>query len=241
MLKYFKNLFDLNEPLSGTSEQWQEWNLTCKKNKPIIYWLREVFPDYINLGKYYRKIKNYIRFRTLAKYHIIDTGLKPNYYDKDTILLHGMFSLLVDFIENEKAHMYIISNNYHNNNLVQFWKKINIFRNRYKYKNKIAGLAYLSWEMTLNGSQAESAKEQYELYKWWTEIRPSRLDSYDAVGLTKWLDKNGRSFGLNVYTAEQQAEKQKLYNMAFALEESEHNEDTEMLIRLIKIRDHLWT
>jgi hypothetical protein len=41
------------------------------------------------------------------RYHVIKTGLKPGYYDIDHLLLHGCFSLLVRFVEEEKCFEHI--------------------------------------------------------------------------------------------------------------------------------------
>jgi hypothetical protein len=35
------------------------------------------------------------------KYHIVNTGLPPGYYDADTRLLHSCFSILCDYYERE--------------------------------------------------------------------------------------------------------------------------------------------
>lgn len=43
----------------------------------------------------------YIIHRTIDKYHIVDTGLKPGYYDKDKIMFHANFAILKRFIEKE--------------------------------------------------------------------------------------------------------------------------------------------
>jgi hypothetical protein len=52
--------------------------------------------------------ERWIAYRTYDKYHIVKTGLSPHYYDKDEILLYANFSILVDFVEHELAHMYTI-------------------------------------------------------------------------------------------------------------------------------------
>lgn len=41
------------------------------------------------------------RFVKKHQYHIIHTGLEPGYYDIDTIMLHGMMTLLCRYVEDE--------------------------------------------------------------------------------------------------------------------------------------------
>jgi hypothetical protein len=58
-----------------------------------------MIPDTID-----RKLKSliwWIKYRTTERYHIVDTKLKPAYYDVDTRLTDACFSLLIDFVEKE--------------------------------------------------------------------------------------------------------------------------------------------
>lgn len=53
----------------------------------------------------WRDLRSWFRYRLIPRhrYHIIRTGLRPGYYDIDYRILHGMFSLLVDYVEKEKC------------------------------------------------------------------------------------------------------------------------------------------
>jgi hypothetical protein len=55
------------------------------------------------LSGFFNDIYWYVRWRTWDRYHIINMGLKPGYYDKDYLMLHACFNLLVQFIEREKG------------------------------------------------------------------------------------------------------------------------------------------
>lgn len=46
----------------------------------------------------------WVKYRTTQRYHIIDTKLPPSYYDSDTRLTEGCFSIFIDFIEKEYVH-----------------------------------------------------------------------------------------------------------------------------------------
>jgi hypothetical protein len=71
--------------------------------------------------------------------------------------------------------------------------------------------------MGVDNKQSHCAQEQKELYLWWKDIRPTRVDPFDNV---IWDDPN---------------------KSRFDAEEEQFEEDTEMLIRLMKIRRSLWT
>lgn len=80
-----------HSPGALTSEGWDEWEKINKFKYPIRYFIFEAFPDFI-----YFYIKSPIKdfywwviHRTFDKYHVINTGLKPGYYDVDTLMFHS--------------------------------------------------------------------------------------------------------------------------------------------------------
>lgn len=53
-------------------------------------------------GSMFSDIERYVAYRTYDRYNKIEIpSLSPNYYDKDTILTHGLFDLLSDYVEVE--------------------------------------------------------------------------------------------------------------------------------------------
>lgn len=95
-----------------------------------------------------------------------------------------------------------------------------IFNSKKAQTRKERGLAYLDWEQTLTEDsplQAASAKEKKELYLWWK----SRTVP-DILSLPEKPTKED-------------------YEDFFKKEEESYNKDTEMLLRLIKIRNTLWS
>lgn len=259
ILEQIKNKFTLNKPLALQWHEWEEWEVQMKKERPLAYWLNETVPDFFDdiyrtITKPFNDLRCWIRYRTFDKYHIIDTGLKPNYYDIDEIMMHGMFQLLVDFVEIEKAWMQVIWSNDEDKKYHVPW----YCKGKFKTKNwrcKEAGLEYLNWECTLGSpklpeeeqcaSQAQTAYEIIDLYKWWTEVRPNRLDPMDASGWSAYCNKR-KEQGYSVLdtrhdTPEDEQENRKLLDLNRKIEEEQHKEDEEMLIRLIKIRRSLWT
>lgn len=189
-----------------------------RKNHKLAFFLTDTLDAIQNIIYFpldvYETVKCYINNRFVNKIHYLDTKLaRGTYYDLDTRILYGVFESFVDFIECEKAWMNVAFDD----------EKRKHFPSNGRSPND--GIEHLLWEINLpnqeetfegeskmNQSQAEFAKEQYELYNWWKNVRPTRIDP--------WEEKN---------------------EDPLEIELSYTNEDTEMLIRLIKIRNSLWT
>ena len=235
IIEKIKDWFDMYPPKYGGLEEWDNIRKENKVKYPIRYWISEtLIPNtWWPISRRYKEMISYIRFGFFEKMHFIDTKLKPDYYDADTRLLHGMFSLLKDFVEIEKAWMEAIFNRDYKR---PFWKLNDRFRNR-EY-----GIAYLDWEITLkddpeepNIPQAEAAQSIKDLYLWWVDIRPNRMDPYDLIPKEP-LDKKAIYNIGNISD-----EKREAYKQINKLETDYYNEDTEMLKKLIDVRGSLWT
>ena len=253
MKKWLKDMFMVSRPPALSFNDWAEWEANAKKNHPIKYFISETIPDKFNewITFPFNNIRQWFRYRFFDRYHIIDTKLPPDYHEVDTRLMHGMFSLLVDFVEIEKAWMQVVFDNKARYNYKYPWWSIKKFKS---FRHKQAGLDNLKWEMTLDSpstpisdqspSQAAAAREIWELYHWWTRIRPIRPDPNEISGWGEWIRVNGsRSiFDPSVpLTAEQHANRSKMNKMVLDIEDAYDKEDEEMMIRIIKIRRHLWT
>jgi hypothetical protein len=132
-----------------------------------------------------------------------------------------------------------------------------------------AGLDNLDWQSNLRWTedevgpdsenlgkltnQAIRAQEILALYRWWTEVYPNRPDPHDASGWTEWCEtrrnrriQNGEDSDISWLSSandshEDKAKSSDILDLCSKIEEGYAQEDTEMLIRLIKIRDALWT
>ena len=210
---------------------WDEWHKNAKDKHPCRYWIAEKLltklQDFVNLPMdIYHTIEIYVRNRFIDKVHYLRTDLVPGeYYDLDTRILHALFTELTDLVEVEYASM-------------QRYNKENINYVFKKGRCPLAGLDYLNWagrlkydeSMGFNPEdefiydkltpQAEAALTTLELYNWWKN-RDNRPDPYTMF--TK--EKDGPQYYLKIDDTEQKYE----------------NEDTDMLIKLIKIRGSLWT
>lgn len=208
---------------------------------------------------------DWFRYRTTRKYHTINIPtLKPGYYDIDTRLLHGMFSLLVDFVEIECAWMTLLCRSdlkptsFVKSSIIQ-----KIKRKFVPFRSKELGLQHLDWEMSLQEdeqgqsggwSQAAAAKEIKTLYLWWKEDYLNRkepeeyLEPEEYQEWRNWLhshyfekQENGNSLMKTKCTEEEDERGHNLNRRIFSIEEDLHKEDENMMVRLVKLHRCLWT
>lgn len=221
------------KPSSATGQGWNEWRDANRKSHPITYWITEelfnglqdvvYFPHdvYIN---FYNKFRNAF----VTKTHIIPTNLKiGGWYDCDTRIVKGLFALLIEFVEQEKANM-------------QRWSH----SGEEPKTNREDGMTYLDWEISLgeeSKSQAASAEEIKEIYLWVKDVRPNRPDPDDVTGWSDHCANRGDNLFLEEKTEEDKNKVKKILADLHALEQKYKDEDTEMLIRIIKIRESMWT
>lgn len=221
-IKFWKATFWYPNLLSyATLDEWNDWHKDEQSKSPLKYWvvfdLQRIITHYYN--KLISKPKEWLYYRLIKPYHIVKLqGLKPGYYDIDTRLEYAAFSLLKEYVEIEQANMYN-------------------FNSKNKNKNKSnaeKGIARLEWEASLDDpsspdyspNQASNAKELLTLYKYWINKINSNNDGYSiSYELSRKLNTKP-----SVY-----------YKLDHLNEKLIEDEETEMLIRLIKVRKSLWT
>jgi hypothetical protein len=174
-----------------------------------------------------------------------------------------LFNELVDFVEIETAWSHIAWGDKKDTAKYNppFWAT-GWFRWR-TWRCPEAGLDHLDWAMTLTNSdwcepdhidyakptpQAERAREIKELYTWWKEVYPNRPDPHDAGGWSEYCERKRKEHGetgLSFMKESANPETRALGDVALKktheIEQAYDAEDTEMMIRLIKVRDGLWT
>jgi len=257
-----KGLFGLKKPLALSAKGWTNWDELAKKQHPIRYWFSEEFSSSVSSAKirWISEPMNQIRYRTYNRYHRINTGLPPGYNDSSEVLMHSSFNILVDFVEIEKAYCMLWDDTATDTR--KWWQKGPLNN----WRDPALGLAHLRWEMGLKQGesfhlkegdpkyneptrQAEGAKEIYELYLWWVGIRPSRGDAMDVSGLGDWYESS-RVKGQGIMAMMAESEKNRLeegstykdlHKAHTEIEEGYEAEDEAMLIRLMKIRQSLWS
>ena len=254
-----------------TSEGWDEWNDEAKRYNPVRYWLAEdaldKLQDFVTypVRKVY-DVKYYINNRWVSRTHSLTAhtqDIKPGQWcDVGNRFLPCLFNELVDFVEIEQAcHHIAWDDEARKKYAAPFWAS-GWFRWRV-WRCPEAGLAHLDWASTLVSDdtwgiekdspdygkpthQALNAKEIKELYIWWTTIYRNRPDPHDASGWTDYCEmlriKHGNSWiGKSEKDEDSRNASTKALELLDKIEKAYETEDEEMMIRLIKVRNSLWT
>lgn len=191
-----------------------EWEKKMAKKYPVRFFITEFIPD--RAESIYRGCKRgiwWVRYRTTNRNHILKiNSLEPGWHDRDTRMLHSCFQLLVDFVEME---------------LPRREHRIKSAKRR----DPEAGLAILN--ETINDAtrlshtsvQIEATKEKRDLYLWWTHTREKRINAWSDTLI--WSDESR----LDGSAGDQASYLDHLYD----------EEDQHMLVRLIAVRNTLWT
>jgi hypothetical protein len=253
----------------GTSEEWDAWNESAAKAHPVRYWIAEEGLDHLQNFVYYipdklNDIRYYINNRWVSHSHALTAhprDIRPgNWSDVGNRFLPCMFNELVDFVEIEQAwHHCIWSDEAKKEFEVPWWRK-GWLRWR-TWRSPEAGMAYLTWASTLTNAefleegeqhkaeptyQAKAAKEIIELYTWWTVTYRNRPDPHDASGWSAYCEASRIANGGKLsWSGNKSPELKKMSDKSHKLlrkiEAAYEKEDEEMMIRLIKIRQSLWT
>jgi hypothetical protein len=256
------------KPVSATDEGWRNWEKSAKSSYPIRFWIADDGLDYLQnfifyIPEKFRDTKSYVKNRWIDRTNSLTASykdIKPgSWKDVGDRFLLCMFNELVDFVEIEKAHMHVAcaekeEKTKYKTGYTPFWKR---------WRCAQAGLDHLDWESKLifdedyytdltnpkygtPTPQALAAIEILELYNWWTKVRPNRPDPYDASGWTAYCDKKRKKSDSNLSmfyekTPEEEEESKTSLDKLRIMEEDYEKEDEEMMIRLTKIRNSLWT
>ena len=255
----------------GTSEQWDDWTTQAQMKHNFRYWIAEEalghIQDFVTWPQ--RKIhdiKHYINNRWVSRTHSLTAhprDIKPGQWqDVGNRFLPCLFNELVDFVEIETAWSHIAWGDkearakYNPPFWASGWWRWRVWR------SPQAGLDHLDWAMALTNAewlegdkkgeavptnQALAAKEIKELYTWWTTVYPNRPDPYDASGWSDHCDAmrikyNGKLF--SSLTKKDPADKKasdKGLKLLHKIEKDYEKEEEAMLIRLIRVRNSLWT
>jgi len=256
---------------AGTSEEWDEWTTAAQMKHNFRYWLAEEglshLQDFVTwpVRKIY-DIKYYINNRWVTRTHGLTAhprDIKPGQWcDVGNRFLPCLFNELVDFVEVESAWMHIAWDEEARKKYKSPFWAAGWFRWR-TWRCPQAGLDHLDWAMTLTvgtdwgveesdpnygkpTGQAERAKEIKELYTWWTVTYPNRPDPYDASGWTAACEASRIANGGRLsFSGDKdpvlKKDSDKAHKLLSKIEKAYAKEDEEMMIRLIKIRESLWT
>ena len=247
-----------DKPVSATAEGWDSWNDSAKLAHPVRYWIVEEGFDYIQGAVMYipnilRSAHCYIYNRYVRHSHALVANTaniqRGSYTELGSQILPCLFDSLVDYVEIEKAWMNVVFDDSTAKKYKLPWRQTKWYaQGLTTWRNVEAGMAYLEWEMTVSDDgnltpQAIAAAEIRELYLWYKTTYRDRPDPSDESGWSAWCDhrfEEGKS-PFNRESTEARVETSRLLTEFAAIEAKYEAEDTEMLIRLIKIRNSLWT
>jgi hypothetical protein len=255
---------------AGTAEEWDDWTTTAQMKHNFRYWLAEEalghIQDFVTWPvRTLYDIKYYINNRWVTRTHSLTAhakDIKPGQWqDVGNRFLPCLFNELVDFVEIETAWSHIAWGEkedrakYNPPFYATGWWRWRVWR------CPQAGLDNLKWQSELIHNedyckdqpyymkptpQAVKAQEILALYTWWTEVYPRRPDAYDASGWTEYCEASRLSNGGKINWSSDKSpalkkQSSKAHKALQKLEADYEKEDTDMMIRLIKVRHGLWT
>jgi hypothetical protein len=255
---------------AGTRQQWRAWRRAAKETHPIRFWIVEEGLDYLqNFVNWpmdrLNDVRYYINNRWITRSHALTAhprDIRPgSWCDVGSRFLPCLFNELVNFVEVEQAWHHCIWDEEARKRYSVPWWRSSWLRLR-TWRCAEAGVDHLKWAAGLKldhhmgmdpgdaeygqpTPQALAAREILELYMWWTVERPARPDPYDASGWSAYCERrregNRDFFEFEDRTAEEAEQGRTSSERLQAIEAAYEREDTDMLIRLIRVRDHLWT
>jgi hypothetical protein len=257
------------KPNCGTCEEWDAWEATAKFAHPVRWWIAEEGLDYLQTIVCYipdklNDVRYYINNRWVSHSHALTAhprDIKPgSWSDVGNRFLPCLFNELVDFVEIEQAWHHCMWSDEAKTEFEVPWWRSGWLRWR-TWRCPEAGMEYLKWASTLTNEefldedkkheavptyQATSAKEIIELYTWWTVTYRNRPDPYEASGWTAACEAQREANGgkLSFSTPKDPALRKtqdKAHKILHKIEKDYAKEDEEMMIRLIRIRESLWT
>lgn len=254
------------KPGSETGSGWRHWRRVAAVTHPWRYWLAETaldrlqdvwlwIPDRIN------DIRYYINNRWVTRTHALTAHPRDiprgEWRDVGDRFLPCLFNELVDFVEIELAWSNCMWNMAEQRRWHMPW-----WRRWYRgWRCVPAAMAYLEWASELTNEewlsddekhlaeptqQAIAAREIRVLYHWWTEVYAKRPDPMDASGWSDYCKLSREVHGRDWLdpdndTPELAEMSRSCLDRCREIEEAYAREDEEMMIRLIKIRNSLWT
>ena len=212
-------------------------------------------------------LKYYINNRYVTRTHALTAhhrDIKPgSWRDIGNRFLPCLFNELVDFVEVEQAWSHIAWGSKEDRKKYDAPFYATGWWRWRTWRCPQAGIDHLDWAINLTMTedwgvypgdegygkptgQALRAKEIKELYTWWTTTYRNRPDPHDASGWSAYCEslriKHGdRWIGVSEKDPAIRNASTKAMKLLDKIEKAYDKEDEQMMIRLIKIRDSLWT
>jgi hypothetical protein len=254
----------------GTGDEWHDWEIKAKAAHPVRWWVAEEGLDYLQKVVYYipdklNDVRYYINNRWVSRSHSLTAHVRDirpgSWSDVGNRFLPCLFNELVDFVEIEQAWHHCMWSDDAKTKFDVPWYRSGWLRWR-TWRCPEAGLEYLRWAEKLTNEefleegekhkaeptgQANAAKEIIELYTWWTTTYRNRPDPYEASGWTAYCEAsrlaNGGSLSWSMSDKTPELKKMSTtsHKLLQKIEKDYAREEEQMMIRLIKIRESLWT
>ena len=198
---------------ASTGEGWNGWHSAVKEKHPIRYWLAEEGLD----------ILQEIVYTPYDIYNTIYSYIRNRYIDRTNSLTASKTDIPPgQYADLDSRIVFCLFNEMQK--FVEFNRE------------------HLEFSLTLKGkenkNQVKYAKDLMKIYKWWTEDYRNRPDPYDASGFGAFYE-NHESV-LDVLTSDKSEELKAAIDKINEIEKQYYDEETKMLISLIKIRNNLW-
>lgn len=262
------NIFKIRKPKALGWGEWGKWEEELKKNMPVGHFFTETLPDLLewipeHSIDYLKEVGYYISNIRNSSHSLTSNLKKGKYHSFNEVMLHSLFDSYIDYIEIEEAYSHIswsdkeAMKKYN----IHWYQKSRVIGWFYTWRCPQAGIDHLRWEMTLDApdpsdpywlpssGQANAAREKMALYTWWKDIRPERGEAWVVSGMDAFWKEMDKKYGedwLGIggkgkLTPAEISKYRKLSNDQEELEKIWGEQDEAMMIRLIKIRNNLWT
>lgn len=178
------------------------------------------------------------RFHPKYQFHIVRTGLKPGYADQDVRMMHAMFALLLDHIEEDggvekiEAHAAQLESG----PAMWFGHKLSDDRSSWTVDDWAAHFD----SADAMKSHVDSRREKLALYRWWITERQPAWDAYYALCHERY---SGITLS-SLFRGEDEKPDmtgRPSFDETHDLMDQLEAKDDEMLRRLLVIRRSLWT
>jgi len=213
---------------AGTIKEFRDWEKKLESEYPKRYAIGDAINRFLQPFRTAKwKLKNaywWVQYRVNPKHNYTTIKLKkldPGYYDPDAIMFYAMFEIFEEFMKRQLTEPYIV------------WEYDESHFPEWMVEDDPEGVKKeIEWRNTL-------WKEMNDIYNWWVNVYPNRestLPEYPTIP-KEW----GSMAVLNedFDNEEVMIEYKKVINTHLNMEEDWHNEDDEMMIRLVKINRHL--
>lgn len=239
------------KPKAGTMQVWDAWERDARAAHPVRYWITETAFDAVQsrlnrLAEVPENIGIYFYNRFVSRSHVLSSPkLKPGkYYEINERVINCMFEALVDYVEVECAHANHEYDYRAAGTMPPFstWQSVFMHVAGRRWRHPQAGIDRLLWEASLVTDmdygvapgdpewnqpthQATRAQEALALYMWWQHTRPARPDPYAEVPVNGRINRGNMAGHLR----------------RVEITEEYAAEDVEMMVRLTRLVDNLWT